>query len=206
MRPFILLLSAAFCLAFAPQAQAGLSVCNDIGARASVAIGYKADDGRWTSEGWWVVEPGECARVIGGDLPKRYYYWHATTSAGTFESANYMFCTSPREFTIQGDTNCNVRGYDRVGFNQLDVGDATDFTLHLAPGALSTGAPFGGPPGTYGEPYSLVVEFLGCWAVAEELQCEFTTDGWTYVAFDTDPTDPDIIDDLQHRAHHAARF
>lgn len=127
------------CLAvlwFAAPARAGLTFCNDTAMRATVAIGYKGDEG-WTSEGWWEVLPGECTTVLGGDLPLTHYYWRATTGDEDFPAEDYYFCSSDDVFTIVGDTNCEVRGYTREPFSEIVVGSATDVTVRMTGAAVS---------------------------------------------------------------------
>ena len=120
-------------LCLGTPAFAGLSSCNDSDIRATVAIGYKGDDG-WISEGWWGVDPGQCREVVAGDLPKRYYYWRATTKAGPFPEVGCGFCTQFGAFTIVGDEDCEGRGYRRQMFNELDIGGAADHTVRLSAG------------------------------------------------------------------------
>lgn len=115
----------------AGAAQAGLHFCNQTNEIQSVAIGYQgASD--WTSEGWWNVDPGDCATVVAGDLTKRYYYYRSEVNGGDFPGEGYMFCTTPQEFEIVGDTDCESRGYDNESFREIDTGEtATDFTFNL---------------------------------------------------------------------------
>jgi len=128
----------------AGTAQAGLEVCNETGETQSISIGYKGETD-WTSEGWWNVEPGACAHLVGGDLTKRYYYYHANSKGDRFRGQDFIFCTRPDEFTIVGDTDCENRGYERAEFREIDTGEtAKSFTLTLvaqnvAPSNLSTG-------------------------------------------------------------------
>lgn len=115
----------------ATQAQAGLEICNDTNLLQSVAIGYKGDTD-WVSEGWWNVDPGTCAEVVGGDLTKRYYYYYAEAEGREFEGQNYNFCVEENIFTITGDTNCEDRGFETLGFREIDTGEtATEFSLSL---------------------------------------------------------------------------
>ena len=186
---------------------AGLTICNESNIRATVAIGYKGDKG-WISEGWWGVEPGNCRDVVKGDLPKRYYYWRATTKEGPFPEGKYRFCTQPDAFTIVGDEECSERGYSSEMFTEEDIGDAVSHTVTLlaadAPrtkDAARKPAPVEGVgwvpdqgPGTYGEPLSIVARFGGCWASQEVKECIFSADGWIYVASEEGPTDLGIID------------
>lgn len=192
----------------ASQGQAGLNVCNQTDLRASVAIGYN-QDGTWTSEGWWIVDPGSCKTVVGGALSKRYYYWHATNSNGAFSGENYTFCTRSEVFTIAGDNDCAQRGYNRADFNEVDTDRDAEFIITLeaskapsrASGAVKKSpsppqdvvAP---PPGTYGEPFTIVAEFLGCYQEGATRSCDFYTDGYYYLASTTNPTMPSIFDDL----------
>lgn len=193
---------------------ADLKICNETAIRATVAIGY-AQDGDWVSEGWWTVKAGDCRTIIKGDLPKRYYYWRATTREGAFAEGGFSFCTQSEPFTIEGDSDCEARGYETAFFREEDIGEARDHTITLAqkdapkdtarksaakpqtriapasPARISDAG-----PGTYGEPLSITANFGGCWATNEVQECEFTADGWTYVASEEGPTDLGIIDAL----------
>lgn len=67
-------LIGAFVLQASGSAQAGLTLCNDGGSKATVAIAYAVGE-TWTSEGWWGIAPGECAEVQSGDLTRRHSYY-----------------------------------------------------------------------------------------------------------------------------------
>ncbi|MBE1285431.1 MAG: DUF1036 domain-containing protein [Rhodobacteraceae bacterium] len=204
-----LALLTASMLCFGGPVFAGLTICNESDIRATIAIGYKGDNG-WTSEGWWGVEPGDCSVVIKGDLPKRYYYWRATTKAGPFPEGGYRFCTQSDAFTIVGDEDCDARGYSSALFNEEDIGDAVNHTVTLraqdAPVSKDSSrksapieTPGWGPdngPGTYGEPLSIVARFGGCWASDEVRECVFAAGEWLYVASEEGPTDLALIDAL----------
>ncbi len=127
------LVAAAILAGVAGTAQAGLKICNETRYVQGVSIGYKSGDA-WVSEGWWNVNPGACATVIGGDLQNRYYYYRAEIDGGPFDGEGYTFCTTPSEYTIYGDSNCRGRGYAQEDFRQIDTGaKATEFTLTLVP-------------------------------------------------------------------------
>ena len=202
----------------ASPAAADLTFCNESGMGVTVAIGY-SDGGLWTSEGWWTVDDGACRSLVKGDLPKRYYYWRATAKAGAFAGGAYSFCTDGEPFTIAGDGDCEGRGFDTSLFRETDIGEAVAHTITLraadaprdvnrkatvrdtrqdiarkAPPPAPVRADAG--PGTFGEPLSLTATFRGCWAVAEERECSFEAGGWTYVALETGPTAPEVIDQL----------
>lgn len=133
-------LAAAALLCLAAPAFADLRFCNQTGSNVSIAIGYK-DGETWTSEGWWTAAPGDCTTPVAGDLQKRYYYYRITSPQIDFPTEDYYFCTSPRVFTIVGDTDCGARGYDRHPFNELDTGDAREWTVNVT---VDDGAATGG--------------------------------------------------------------
>ena len=125
------ILLAGILVLSAGSAQAALKICNNTDFVQGVSIGYQGDSD-WTSEGWWNVQPTECANVVAGDLKQRYYYYRAEIDGGDFTGQNYFFCTSPQEYTIVGDADCLARGYDREDFREIDVGEGVkDFTLTL---------------------------------------------------------------------------
>lgn len=133
------LTAAAFCLSVAQPAQAELQACNETRAKISVAFGYK--DSEWTSEGWWTMLPGDCRVMVAGDLKHRYYYWRATQDGVALPSGKFQFCTSPKAFTIVGDTNCEARGHDTATFSEVDTGDAQSYTITVSGSASGTRAP-----------------------------------------------------------------
>ena len=65
-------------------------------------------------------------------MTKRYYYYRAEIDGGDFDGEEYSFCTSPDVFNIDGDTDCEARGYDTEKFREIDIGDGNDtYTLDL---------------------------------------------------------------------------
>ena len=120
----------------ASTANAALVICNDTDRTQAVSIGYKgAAD--WTSEGWWNIEPGDCATPLGDDLTQRYYYFRAEADAGPFIGGNYFFCTTTTAYEIVGDTECEARGYDKEDFQEIDTGETgSEYTYRLTQTAM----------------------------------------------------------------------
>lgn len=126
---------------FAPAAHAAMVFCNRTQGGIEVALGYRGtvDDDKidWISEGWWRIEPGQCSRVYGKSLTQRFYYYYAISLASTTPDKSptvwkgkYQFCTDTKAFKAEGDTNCDSRGYQLRGFQEMDVGVNTrDYTL-----------------------------------------------------------------------------
>ena len=129
--PAILFLAFATVLA-APRAEAALNVCNKGDTSTRVALGH-FDGTHWSSQGWWMVTPKTCARLVSGPLQARYYYLYAADSAaGTWEGKTH-FCIAPGEkFLIPGREDCTKRGFDRRGFFEVDTGNAPDWTQTLS--------------------------------------------------------------------------
>ena len=195
-------------LGLSAPAAAGLRFCNETEASAAVAIGYQGDGGDWTSEGWWRVEPGGCTSVIDGDLKRRIYYWRATSKGYSWKMAKFMFCTSPKAFSIVGDEDCAARGYRREGFNEIKLADgvrAFKFTLTppsggktseasppaaapVSPARTTPPAPAGDPPGTHGEPYSVGGLLSGCEGTDTAVVCDLYNDGFRYQVSTGGPT------------------
>jgi uncharacterized membrane protein len=123
------------------SANAALSFCNRTAGPLEAALGYRDDSDttaqNWVSEGWWRIEPGQCARVFGQPLAARFYFYyaHALTQvtkdvAPTTWSGKYIFCTDDKAFRIEGDGDCPSRNYTATGFQELDLGANTrDYTL-----------------------------------------------------------------------------
>ena len=119
-------------VALSTTAKADLKFCNKSSKKVDVAVGYKSTD-KWVSEGWWGLEPGICKSPIKGSLQKRYYYYYAESDDLTW-SGDYVFCTSDREFTIEGADDCKSRGYQPEGFKEIDVNEDINHTIDLTEG------------------------------------------------------------------------
>lgn len=112
-------------------ASADLRMCNTTASRVGVAIGYKDGDG-WTTEGWWNVPARSCETILRGPLVARYYYLYAVDyDQGGEWSGRAFMCSRDKEFTIRGIEQCLARGYDRLGFFEVDTQDQRQWTVQL---------------------------------------------------------------------------
>lgn len=136
-RPFSLGLALAAFFCSASSAQAAFLFCNETETAIEAAFGTR-DDGRWISEGWWQIQPGQCARVLSKPLTQRFYFYYARALALPGKdgkppmvwSGKYSFCTDSKAFKIEGDSKCEERGYRKQGFQDIDVGPRQkDYTL-----------------------------------------------------------------------------
>ncbi|MDA7424708.1 DUF1036 domain-containing protein [Thalassococcus lentus] len=194
-------------------ATAELTICNEGPDRQSLAIGYEALGGVWTSEGWWGIDPGACKTVRSRALDKPDFFYRATTSGGAFD-APFAFCTASEAFTILGDKDCSERGYRRERFAKIDTDGARSYRLVLgANGALlgprdpEEDIDYSDAPlqafstlqrGTLGEPLSQVGLFNGC-TIEDGLEfCSFIAEGWRYHAYYGGGSGDEILNELQN--------
>lgn len=142
MRRFCSFLQAVLCsfvLLPVDSAHAALMLCNHTKAPIEAAVGYR-EDGTWTSEGWWQIQPGLCVRAYSRPLTERFYFYFArslgkapTDSRGTvIWQGKYAFCVDDKAFRVTGDGNCEQRHYRTQGFHEIDLGpNVRDYTLNF---------------------------------------------------------------------------
>lgn len=118
-------------LGLAHGAEASLKICNPHDSERSVAIGHR-DGPDWVSEGWWNIDPGDCATVLGGDLKRRYYHYFENQPGFTGDPASRELCVELSKFSVTGQDNCQAGVQKTVRFKRIDVGGkATDYTFDL---------------------------------------------------------------------------
>jgi uncharacterized membrane protein len=121
---------------WASGAQAAFLFCNKTEALIEAAFGYR-EEGIWVSEGWWQMQPGQCARVYNKSLGQRFYFYYAHELAPIGANGKrplawggkYAFCADGKAFRIDGDGDCEAKGYRTQGFQEVDVGGQRDYTL-----------------------------------------------------------------------------
>ncbi|MBI1273795.1 MAG: DUF1036 domain-containing protein [Alphaproteobacteria bacterium] len=130
MKRFWLLVPLVACLYVPGVAHAAFIYCNRYAEPIEAALGYR-EGGQWVSEGWWRIEPDKCLRVYGPALSARFYFYFARSLGPAHQEwgGKYRFCTDDKPFRIEGDMDCNPRGYLDAGFAQADVGQEKAFTL-----------------------------------------------------------------------------
>jgi uncharacterized membrane protein len=120
----------------AVPAQADLKLCNATPNRIGVALGYRDAGGGWTTEGWWNLTAMTCETLFKGALTSQFWYIHAVDYDGGGEWAGqYFLCTLDKAFIIKNAgknaSDCTRQGYNRTGFLEVDVSQATDWTIRL---------------------------------------------------------------------------
>jgi len=93
------------------------------------------NDGGVTGEGWFGLQPGECAKVSDIDVGNHWTYYNAS-GKGKVWAGSAMLCIPTSVFTKgvhflhQGET-CRV-GDRRMGFRRMDA-NTRGYTMNLNP-------------------------------------------------------------------------
>ncbi|NJM31065.1 MAG: DUF1036 domain-containing protein [Rhizobiales bacterium] len=99
---------------------------------AWIPLPHKDKEG-WASEGWWTAEPQKCLTLLKGGLIARYYYVYAVDyEKGGSWGGKAMMCIRDKIFTIRGIENCPERGFQKIGFFEVDTNEETDWTVSLS--------------------------------------------------------------------------
>jgi uncharacterized membrane protein len=131
-RSVIFSLLAALCFvsanaALTLPANAGVFVCNETGARVSVAVGY--DEGNSSSShGWYNLSPNDCVNPIVGAIPnyRFYYYAHGNGMEWVDDEEGGYFCTSKAAFDYWLASDCE--GHN---FREVNTGGQDQYTVRL---------------------------------------------------------------------------
>jgi len=123
-------------LANTHPAFAALTYCNRTQNPIQAALGLRQDE-TWKSKGWWRLEPGQCSKVLGGNLTERFYYYNAISLFKPAKdkdayawTGKFQFCTQNQPFDIEGDGDCESKGFITRGFQEIEPGaNVRDYTL-----------------------------------------------------------------------------
>ncbi len=133
------LISEELITALAEQARSaadenGFNYCNNSDKKLWTAIAFERNKD-WVSRGWWMLEPGDCARVIKDTLKEQSYYVYAAFDDENGETiiagGDHQFCAADVKFGITGRQDCELRGYKQAGFMKVDVGKSAVWTEHF---------------------------------------------------------------------------
>ena len=121
-----------------PPALAAMVFCNHTQTALDVAFG-RHETKQWISEGWWRIEPSQCARVYSRPLSERTYFYYAASAHGQTKRDEpvvwggvYKFCTSSKAFRAKGNEHCESKGLEEKGFQMVDIGsNFKNYTLNF---------------------------------------------------------------------------
>jgi len=143
IRPLLAAVVLSATALFPHSSHAAFLFCNKTQTPIEAAFGYR-EEVLWISEGWWQIQPGQCARAFSRPLTQRFYFYHAHVLAPPSPdgkppltwSGKYRFCVDTKAFHVEGDGNCEGRGYQEKGFQEIDVGQGQhNYTLTFEDGS-----------------------------------------------------------------------
>ena len=86
------------------------------------------------TEGWWNTLPGACDILIAGPLQAKFYYIYAIDGDRNGEwGGRFPMCTQDKMFTIEGNDDCEKRGFHKSGFREIDTGELPTWMVQLDP-------------------------------------------------------------------------
>ena len=75
----------------------------------------------------------KCRTLVKGPLKARYYYLLAVhEGVDGFWEGFQQFCVSSKNFSIKGRENCRKRGYERIGFFEVDTANQLTWVQNLS--------------------------------------------------------------------------
>src|SRR5262249_18806414 len=120
------------------QALSGLAFCNRTQDIVWAALGTETQ-GKKQSQGWWRLQPGQCAKVIKDRLGDSALYAFASVDRPEEGDVKQMwggehkFCIREPSFEIEDATDCEGRGFKTVGFMHIETYGRTGVNFEFAP-------------------------------------------------------------------------
>ena len=117
--------------AFANEARAEFTVCNQTLDVVNVAVGQEVD-AAFQTDGWWTIGANQCVNVVREELANRYIYVYATDVFGQpILSGSTEMCVEKRRFSIRGIEECWQRGHIAAAFFEVDTQEQARWTFFL---------------------------------------------------------------------------
>ncbi len=135
-------------LVFNSAARADISVCNEFTARIHVAFAYPVEE-RFTGQGWWNVDPNQCAVIDFSFQGGRLYYTADSDeykSGGTSRSRDHWGNKTPLFLTRKdfksNDLNKQHPGTKREMFSYVELtaqqqANPVTITFHFVSGSTT---------------------------------------------------------------------
>lgn len=121
----------------AREAKLGLFFCNKAEAAVWSAIAEPEKEGVYTARGWWRLEPGDCAKVVKGELKQNHFYVYGVIEEGRSErrlaGGDKKFCVNAVKFEVSSELTCADQELDEAVFKRVDIGSATSATFDFTP-------------------------------------------------------------------------
>lgn len=123
--------------AAAKEAKLGLFYCNKTNNPVWSAVAEPEETDFYNSRGWWKIEPGDCAKIIKGELERDHYYVYGVIEEGVNEralnSGERGFCVNAVMFDARNDLTCPDQELDEAMFRRFEIGGSASATFDFTP-------------------------------------------------------------------------
>ena len=121
------------------EAKLGFFYCNKASEPVWTAISEPAGEESYRSRGWWRLEPGDCAKVVKGQLAADHYYVYGVIEEARGErrlaGGDKVFCVNAVKFDSTNETSCADQELDEAVFKRVEIGGEPsktyDFTVDM---------------------------------------------------------------------------
>ncbi len=121
----------------AAEAKLGFFYCNKTDNAVWSAIAEPEDEDSYRSRGWWKLEPGDCAKIIKGELEHDHYYIYGAIEEGLNErriaGGDKAFCINAVMFSAKDDLTCADQDLDEAMFRRIEIGGSPSATFDFLP-------------------------------------------------------------------------
>ena len=129
----------------AREAKLGFFYCNKTNSEVWSAIAEPTDGESYVSKGWWKLEPGDCAKIIKGQLTSDHYYvYGAIEEAGgekDITGGDKSFCVNAVMFSASNNTPCADQELDEATFRRVEIGGSPSATFEFLPDMFAAPPP-----------------------------------------------------------------
>ncbi|MEM6538682.1 MAG: DUF1036 domain-containing protein [Pseudomonadota bacterium] len=117
--------------ATAKESKAGFYMCNK-GDKSVWSAIAEPEDGDYRSRGWWLIDAGDCVKIIKGRLTSDHYFVYGLVEDGSVEKrlagGDERFCVNDVKFNVMNDRSCADQELDEAIFRRVEIGAATSAT------------------------------------------------------------------------------
>jgi len=121
----------------------GFFYCNKTGEEVWSAIGYPGEEGAYESRGWWQLNPGQCVKVLKGELQHDHYYVYGVIGDGSADDPERVLAGGKRDLCIndvifQADNklDCSDQDLRKAQFLRVEIGGSPAATYDFLPDAF----------------------------------------------------------------------
>ena len=120
----------------------GFFYCNKTGEDVWSAIGFPGDGDSYVSQGWWQLRPGQCVKVIKGELMHDHYYVFGVVGGGEdaperiLAGGDKELCVNDVIFNTTDDATCADQDLNAAMFKRVEIGTSPAATYDFLPDAF----------------------------------------------------------------------